>query len=165
MSKLTQERLFEVLHYCPETGNFTWLKKIGKGYVGDLAGSADTAGYRRIMIDGERFYAHRLAWFYVYGRWPKHQIDHVNVDCSDNRLSNLREATQSQNQSNKPLNKKISGTGFKGVSFHKKQGRFFSRIRVNNKLIHLGCFPTAEEAHQAYVVAANDIRGDFARIA
>ena len=117
------------------------------------------------MIDGERFLAHRLAWFYVHRVWPIAQIDHKNVDNSDNRIANLREATQSQNQANKPLNQKVSGTGFKGVSLYKKTGMFFARIRVNRKLIHLGSFDRAEDAHAAYVVAANDIHGAFARCA
>lgn len=165
MTKLTHEHLLSVLHYDEETGLFTWLKKRGKGNPGDVAGSIDNAGYRRIMVAGERFFAHRLAWFYVYKTWPVNQIDHINVDNSDNRIANLREATQSQNQANKPLNSKISGTGLKGVSYHKKQKRFFSRIRVNRKLIHLGCFDNAEDAHAAYVVAANDLYGAFARTA
>lgn len=161
--KLTHERLVEVLHYDPETGIFTWKKKLGKGYVGTVAGSPDQVGYVRIMIDGERFLAHRLAWFYVHERWPEHQIDHVNIDNSDNRMCNLREATKSQNQANKPLNTRVSSTGLKGVSYHQKQKRYFARIRVNRKLIHLGCFKSAEDAHAAYAKAANDIYGEFAR--
>ncbi len=165
MAKLSHKRLLEVLDYDPKTGDFTWRKCVGKVYEGRLAGSVDAVGYRRIAIDGERFFAHRLAWFYVYKAWPIHQVDHINVNNSDNRISNLRDATPSQNQANKPLNREVSTTGFKGVSYHKRQKRYFARIRVNKKLIHLGCFKSAEDAHKAYVVAANDIHGAFARVA
>lgn len=162
--KLTHDRLIQVMEYDAKTGLFRWKIKLGKGHVGEVAGSPDNVGYIRIMIDGERFLAHRLAWFYVRREWPKHQIDHINVNNSDNRYENLREATQQQNQANRGLQRNNS-TGYKGVSFNKRQNKFFARIKINNKLIHLGSYENAEEAHQAYAVAANDRFGDFARVA
>lgn len=161
---LKHERLKEVLDYDPERGLFTWRKKLGKGNLGETAGSLDRAGYVRIMIDGERLLARRLAWFYVHKRWPVGQIDHINVSNSDNRICNLREANQTQNQANRGIPKNNT-TGFKGVSYLKEQGRFTARLKVNRRLIHLGTFLTAEEASAAYQSAANDNFGAFARAA
>ena len=163
MVRLTHERLTEVLHYDSESGVFAWKLKKGKGDTGNVAGSAMPAGYLRIMVDGERFFAHRLAWFYVHKMWPTQQIDHINLDNSDNKINNLREATQSQNQANKPINARVNSTGYKGVSYKKSRGKFIARIRVNKKLIDLGYFDTAESAHLAYVDAANTNFGEFAR--
>lgn len=160
--KLTHETLCELLSYDQFTGIFRWKKKLGKGNPGDIAGSPDVQGYIRLMIRGERFLAHRLAWFYHFKKWPENQIDHISLIKSDNRIENLREATGSQNQSNKAMIKSNT-SGFKGVSI--VDGKFLARIKVNRKLMHLGTFMTGEDAHEAYVKAANDNFGDFARVA
>ena len=162
MANLTHERLLSVLSYDADSGVFRWKTKQGKGMVGSVAGSANSAGYVRIMIDGERFLAHRLAWFYVYGRWPIAQIDHREVDNSDNRISALREASQSQNQMNRRLQKNNT-SGFKGVDFEKRSGLYRARIKKDRKVTYLGYFKTGEEAYVAYVAAANDNFKEFAR--
>ena len=159
---ITAERLREVLSYDAGTGEFTWNISASNVMAGSVAGSVNDRGYRQITIEHGRYYAHRLAWLYMTGEWPKHQIDHINGSKGDNRFSNLREATPSQNHGN--TNRPSSNTsGFKGVCFHRGLGRWVAYIRVRKKKMHLGCFDTPEAAHSAYVVAAEKHFGGFAR--
>lgn len=109
--------------------------------------------------------AHRLAWLYIYGEWPIDQLDHINRNTSDNRIENLREATQSQNNANRSANKSKKYSPLKGVSFYPDSKRWTASIRINNKNRHLGCFDTAEEAHAAYVAEADQVFGEFAAAA
>lgn len=154
---LTQEHLKELLNYNPDTGIFTY--KISRcGYrgikIGDTAGSVSTDNYRRIGIAGKKYLAHRLAWFYMYGVWPDFQIDHRDHDRSNNRINNLRDVTQSGNMQNQvKATKQNLSCGFLGVRFHDKKGKYEAQIRINGKQKHLGSFPTAQEAHSAYLLA------------
>jgi hypothetical protein len=161
---LTAERLRELLDYNPETGVFRW-KKDGRGRtmrVGAVAGTMHSAGYSQINFGGSLWLSHRLAWLYVFSEWPREQIDHINGDRSDNRISNLREATLSQNASNRKR-RADNACGFKGV-YRSARGRFEARMRVNGQLKYLGHFNTAEEAHAAYCAAAYKLHGEFARV-
>ena len=98
--KLTHSLLLDRLHYNTDTGDFIW--KNGPR-AGKLAGDVKKDGYRYIALINERYLAHRLAWFYVHGRWPEPQIDHLNRNGADNRLVNLREVTAKGNCENRPL--------------------------------------------------------------
>lgn len=90
---LTAERLREVLEYDPAIGVFRWLiKPCGQISIGDIAGCRHGEGYVQIRVIGRIYLAHRLAWLYMTGEWPISLIDHRNLDRSDNRWSNLREA-------------------------------------------------------------------------
>ncbi len=93
-------------------------------------------------------------------RGNKMQGDHISRDTLDNRRSNLRVATISQNQMNRPRQRNNT-TGFKGVSFHKHSGKYQAHIRLNHKLIYLGLFPNAELSHEAYKVATVKYHGEF----
>ncbi len=118
-------------------------------------------GYHVVTINKKTYYAHRIIFFMVYGRWPE-QIDHIDGDRSNNVLSNLREASNAQNNRNKGL-RSTNKTGFKGVSYNKINRNYNARITVNYKSIHLGCFDTPQAAHEAYKQAALKLHGDFAR--
>jgi hypothetical protein len=155
---LTQERLKELLHYDPETGVFTNRMSRGRAKAGAIAGCL-TKGYVRICVDGRLHEAHRLAWCYVNGCWPREQIDHINCVKSDNRIANLREATNTENARNAPGHRNTK-SGKKGV--YPDGGRWRAMI-YNNNLIHLGCYATIDEAHAAYAAAARIHCGDFAR--
>lgn len=167
---LTYARLREALHYEPTTGAFTWLiPGCGPGGggvrgVSKPAGGISAAGYVRISIDGVRYRAHRLAWFYMTGAWPSEQVDHKNGRRADNRWENLREASQRQNSANMMRTNK---SGVKGVVRYRGSTRemFRANIMVNNRTIYLGSFPTIEEAAQAYRNAAEKYFGEFARAA
>ncbi|MDH4566199.1 HNH endonuclease [Pseudomonas sp. BN414] len=156
---LTIARLKEVLHYNPETGNFTWLVNKRRAKAGDTAGSIITYGYILIRVDQTRQLAHRLAWFYVHGRWPDGDIDHVNGITSDNRIANLREATRAENLKNAKVSAR-SSTGVKGVS--RCSGKFRATIRFDGRRVHLGLFNSIEEAEAAYKEAAEKHHGQFA---
>lgn len=160
---ITQDRLKELLHYDPEIGIFTQRLRRPRVRVGDIAGYSESSGYWRIHVDGRKYLAHRLAWLYVTGEWPIF-VDHEDLDKSNNRFGNLRKATRSQNGINRsrfPNNT----SGFKGVSFCKRTRNYMARIQVNGSSLFLGCFNKAEEAHAAYVAAAEKYFGEFARAA
>lgn len=155
---LTKERLQSLLSYDEETGLFTW--KVGRrgANAGDIAGSPDKDGYVGIRVDYKRYKAHRLAFLYMTGSWPKDQVDHVNLVKSDNRWSNLREASVSQNAANRRVR---SGKQYlKGA--YPQANRWYSHIRKNGKAYYLGSFLTEEEANAAYESAARLLHGEFA---
>jgi hypothetical protein len=159
------DRLREIVHYDPENGVFTWLVKTGKkSVVGAKIGSKHSAGYMEAKIDGVRYYLHRLAWIYVTGEDPKDlQIDHINGDRSDNRFSNLRLATNGQNQQNAKL-KKTNKSGYKGVYWSEGNKAWVACICIDGKSRALGSFTTPEAARDAWL-KASEYRGDFRRTA
>ena len=164
LSLPTVTRLSELLFYEPETGAFLWVESRGSKYQqGTIAGGISPAGYRRIMIDGVKYRASRLAFKIMTGRDPVNLVDHINGCRSDDRWANLREATYSENCMN-AAQRKDNRCGLKGVFFHKKSGRFVARIAVNGKQSHLGEFGTPEAAHAAYVAAAYRLHGAYARV-
>lgn len=167
-TQLTVERLREILDYDPTTGLFTWKNETrwrGMRYSkGDPAGSPHAEGYVTIAIDGRKYLAHRLAWFYVAGVWPEGRLDHRNMNRNDNRWENLRRASAAQNGANR-VKGRNNTSGFKGVSWDKKKSKWASNIMKDRKNYFLGYFRTPEEAHAAYVIAADRLHGQFARAA
>lgn len=148
--ELTQDRLKSLLNYNPATGEFTWLVNQGtRGRVGDVAGGLWTGrsgkSYFYIKIAGKTYSAHRLAWLYFYGEWPKDQIDHIDQNSLNNRLNNLRDVTHAQNQKNQKIPKN-NNSGTIGVYFCRRDQRWETRIQVNRKSIYLGSFKLKEDA-------------------
>ena len=155
---LTQAELRERLFYSPENGEFWWL---GKNLMPEReAGTVGSHGYLTIWLLGQMYLAHRLAWFYVHGVWPKGQIDHANREKLDNRIANLREARMSQQRANQ-LCRRDNKLGVKGVELH--TNRYRARIMVKGRYVDLGRFDTIEEASLAYRNAALHYYGEFAR--
>ncbi len=162
---LSQKRLKEVVDYDPETGIFRWKDHLNgdrRVRVGCVAGSRGPKGHLIIRIDGSHYRASRLAFLYMTGSFPPHQVDHRDTNTANNKWSNLRSATNTQNCRNKPLSSR-NKSGFKGVSFHKASGKYQASIRHKHRKIYLGVFPTPAEAHDAYRVAATRFFGEFAR--
>lgn len=163
---LTLERLKEVLCYNEATGVFTWkIGRKGRGTkAGKPAGTINPDGYLQIGIDGKTYRAHRLAVYYITGRWPVGNLDHRDTIRTNNAFLNLRQANHSQNAANVGPHKD-SLSGLKGVSFckDKKRKPWQARIRAAGVEYLLGRFPTPEEAHLAYQEAANRLHGEFAR--
>jgi len=152
----------ELVSYNAETGTFTWNKTRPYCTVGKPAGGLTPYGYVRIVLCGRPYQAHRLAWFYTYGRWPSHEIDHINGVRDDNRLANLREATPSQNQANKAM-RSDNTSGIKGVSWDRSRGKWHASINVSGRMKNLGRFQKIEDAASAYADAAMKFHGEFAR--
>jgi len=162
---LSIERLREVLSYSPESGLFFWKIATNNSIkVGQIAGCACCDGYMFIRIDSKRYMSHRLAWFYMTGNWPKYQIDHIDCDKANNRISNLREATNAQNQRNRGR-RRDNSSGYKGVSWNSARRKWQSRIKLNGRYKSLGYYDSPDAAWIAYCESANRLHGEFARTA
>jgi len=164
VESLTQARLKEILHYDPETGLWVWLVDANRRWAkaGSIAGKL-CKGAIIITFKGRGYFAHRLAFLYMTGKWPKDEVDHRDLDASNNRWKNLREATHAQNMRNVRLKSNV--TGFKGVYVYKHKGgkKFFSQIMFEGVVHWLGIYDTSGEASLAYTKAAQELHGDFAR--
>jgi len=147
--QLTQARLKEVLHYCQETGVFTWLS------TGKTAGNISPKGYQRIGINKRTYLAHRLAWLYVHGDFPC-AIDHINRNKLDNRMCNLRQATQAENMLNISMNRRNT-SGSTGVSWSKVANKWHAYISLNKRRLYLGLYEKLEDAKAAYLKAKADL--------
>ena len=146
LKMITQSELKSILEYDPETGFFTWLCNKGKRVkIGMRAGSINGKGYVTIQINGKKQQAHRLAWLYMEGYWPEHDIDHERGIKHDNRWKIIKHVSHTCNMQNKKIYKQNS-TGFPGVFRDKRYGRFYSYITVNKKRTHLGCYLDPLEA-------------------
>lgn len=157
------ETIKEWLSYNPDTGDFVWLKSPNTDTsIGSVAGKKIKAGYMLVWIDGRYVQLHRLAWFYAYGEFPKLCIDHINGIAYDNRISNLRLATVSENRCNSKL-ASHNTSGFKGVSWHKASSLWQVQVKKHGKVKCLGYFKSPELAHEAYCKEAKLIHGEFAR--
>lgn len=153
MEKLSQAQLQALLHYEPSTGQFTWLVgRTGGTRAGDAAGCLGAHGYWHIKVGGRLRKAHRLAWLYMTGGHPLAQIDHQDGVRTNNRWENLREATVQQNAHNKRL-PRTNTSGYRGVTWSKKAGRWQAAIKVRGVTQFLGYFDDAAAAHAAYLVA------------
>ena len=165
---ITADRLRALIHYDPDTGVFTWLRRESgrwnTRYAGSVAGcDVDCGGRTRrrlIAIGSKQLKAHRLAWLYMTGEWPVHEIDHIDGDALNNRWSNLRQATHQQNRSNNAayLSNKL---GVRGVTRH-ANGRYRAVIDPNGKRVHLGYFTDLEDARRARLDAERRYFGEFA---
>ncbi len=163
MSGLTAERLRSLLDYDPETGVFRWSNVPRAGIkAGAVAGNRNGRGYWLLCLDGKRYMAHRVAWLYVYGRWPADQIDHIDGIHANNAIANLREATNSQNNANRAATKS-NRSGFKGVHWSRSARKWIAQIKHGGKIRHIGQFSTAEDAACAYAEKAKLLHGDFAK--
>jgi len=152
---LTQERLKELLHYDPETGVFTRVK------TGKVSGHVDVVGYCTLGIDYKIYKAHRLAWLYVYGVWPSDMVDHINNVKSDNRIINLREANNTQNQHNQTISS-TSKTGVKNVHYNKKHKKYVGMFTYNCEKIYCGMFEKIEDANSAVILKRIEYHKEYA---
>lgn len=140
---VSQDRLKQLLDYDPSTGEFRWVVTRGRVKAGQIAGATDAHGYCVIRVDGVLYKAHRLAWLYARGRWPSGLLDHINRVPGDNRLINLREATQSENMHNASRKSK---SGVPGVRWRAERDRWVAQIRVGYRNHVIGSFLSKDEA-------------------
>lgn len=161
---ITLERANYLFKYDPRTGLLTRRVTLcGRALVGAVVGTQTNEKKRglRVGVDGRLYQVHHICWLLYYGVWPKQQIDHRDMDEQNNKIKNLREATQSQNHYNKNVYAS-NQLGIKGVCEDKRTGRYRAYITVEKKRIHLGFFATAAEAKLARS-AAQWMHGEFAR--
>ena len=156
------DRVRELLHYDPETGLFTWRISRGRCAAGDTAGTIKDNGYVQIKIDGTFYLAHRLAFVWMTGEWPKRLTDHRFGNRADNRWSVLRTASNADNARN--CIRMTNATGVRGVYIEARTGKFYAQIRIGNgKRLSLGTFFTLEEAKRKRERAAAEYHREFAR--
>jgi hypothetical protein len=159
---ITQEQLKEILEYNPDTGVFTWKKTVNsRAVIGSVAGYKINEGYIQISIYGKKYRAHRLAFLYMTGKWPKELVDHVNQIKDDNRYINLREATVSQNNINSKKQKN-NKSGYRGVYWDSKNQIWRVQIKYKSKHRYLGRYADIKEAASVYKAAALKLYGEFA---
>lgn len=154
------DRLHGLFSYHAETGKIIWEVPFKAIVAGDEAGSVWNDGYRYIRLDGRAYLAHRIAWLMHYGEAPKRALDHINGVKSDNRISNLRQATIAENNRNRPRPRNNT-SGHKGVTLNRATGKFMARIGHNRAVHSLGYFDTAAEAAAAYAAKAKELHGEF----
>lgn len=151
-------RIKEVLEYDPDSGFFYWRVSLNaRAPVGAIAGTLRPDGYIKIQIDGVPMMAHRLAWFWVHGVVPEHEIDHENRVRYDNRIDNLRPATSKQNKENQSL--RVTNTsGHKGVHWDKAREKWMAFVVHHRKFKNLGRY---DDLNQAIKVAEDARRQLF----
>ena len=154
--KVSAARLRELLRYDAKTGVFIWVKTRGRtAHAGMPAGTKGARSYVEIMIDGRSYNAHRLAWLYVTGEWPQHEIDHIDGVRDNNAFANLRDVQRELNMQNRRHARADSQSGVPGVR-QISANSFQATISVGGKTRYLGAFRTAELAHGAFVAAKRD---------
>ncbi len=157
---ITQEQVQALFIYQSLTG---WLvnrtQRGRRGKIGERAGSFGADGYRCVQIGGQKFKEHRVIWLYIRGYMPD-EIDHKDGNGYNNILTNLREATRSENIANSL--REVGESGLRGVKFDPNTSSWRARVSFGNCREYLGPFDTAEEAYEAYLVAAEIRHGEFA---
>lgn len=166
MNELSQDLLRELFDY--RDGELYW--KVRKAYqikIGDRAGTPGEDGYRRIIIDGKQYLTHRLIFLWHHGYLPK-ELDHIDGNPADNKISNLRKSTHQENIMNQKKTKIINGkptsSRFKGVYLHKPTKKWVAYIWIDDKQKNLGYFTFEIEAALTYNKAAIKWFGEFARL-
>jgi hypothetical protein len=164
MAVLTQARLKEALEYFPETGEFVRRASSGGKLAGTRAGGKVGGGYVLISVDGMQYLAHRLAWLYMRGSLPDHEVDHRDTDRSNNRWTNLRKATRSEQSCNASI--RVDNTsGVKGVYLDRRDGMWYGQVAHEEKTFNTKRFPTKEQAGDAVAALRSSLHGEYARAA
>ncbi len=149
MPDITKEELKRILNYSPETGIFVWkIKPASYIKIGDIAGHKDTRGYIAIMINGKSYKAHRLAFLYMEGYFPEHDVDHIDRNPSNNTWNNLRHVSRQCNNRNCKIQKNNT-SGVTGVRPRYKNNTWIVQIVISEKNIHLGSFKNFIDAVKA----------------
>lgn len=159
---ITQKRLKELLLYDPDAGQFIWLVNKGTAKAGDVVGAYSKQPYLEVHLDGKKYLGHRLIWLYVFGYLPDKLIDHEDGNSRNNKFTNLREASTSQNALNKKLNANNT-SGVKGVSFRKDRKKYAVTFIVDGKSKSFGHYEDLELAELVANEARNKYHGQYAR--
>jgi hypothetical protein len=144
------------IHYDPVTGVFTRRRKWGSKPAGSVIGCLSPQGYWQIGVCGRTYAAHRLAWLYMTGDWPAGDIDHINRTRADNRFTNLRAVSRSENLQN-ARRRDNNTSGYTGVSWSKSKKRWRANIMVLGRPLNLGYFKNIADAVAAREKAASQL--------
>lgn len=170
----TPEELRQLLRYEPETGKLFWLerpasffktgrddytpdrsaKSWNKRYAGKEALTArhPHTGHMTGRLLSRVAFSHRVAWALHVGRWPDGEVDHIDGNPENNRASNPREVSRTENARNR-ARQHDNTSGTSGVSWHARIGAWQVRIGHLGKRIHLGYFENREEAVAARIAS------------
>ena len=157
---LSVKELRRWLSYNPETGLFTWLVRRNNNCPAGSSAGATNKPYIVISINNRNYMAHRIAWAMVHGAWPADYIDHVNGNKHDNRMVNLRSATRSQNAANIAYRRGTTSK-YRGVHWCKTFQKWTAQVYKDRRVVWRAYFNTEEAAHQAYLIQAKDVHGEF----
>jgi hypothetical protein len=158
---VTQQQALDLFSYDPATGELHWRYSHNKAKAGAVVGAITPHGYRLTSIDKKRYYVHRLVWLIHHGQFPR-LLDHINRNRSDNRIENLRAATQAQNMQNTRLQKNNT-SGVKGISWSKSRRKFeVAYTDKQGRYRHVGRFPCLATAMIARAFAVIGEHGEFA---
>lgn len=153
--KISQEDVRSHFKYNKETGDLKWRKITSNAASKNKISCVGSSGYIIVGFKGRRYLAHRLIWLYAHGVMPDGEIDHINRNRQDNRISNLRDATSSENNLNRDiLSNNTSGTI--GVSWHKASCKWGAKLARNGVVKWLGLFESKDLAIQAREKAVID---------
>lgn len=154
---VTAEQVRELFNYDHETGVLYW-KKYHRGVRKSLvAGNKTKFGYLATSINQIRYKNHRLIWLFVYGEWPKHEIDHINHIRDDNRIENLRDVPRYVNGQNQCVAHSDNACGVIGVSWQEKRQSYRVGIKSKGKNVFLGMFIDLDQAREAYITAKREL--------
>jgi hypothetical protein len=162
-TKVSKDRLRELFVIDLENGRLVRKKACGCGRAGAHAGYSNKVGYRIISVDNIEYFEQNLIWFLAYGSWPPagYELDHKNRKKWDNRPSNLRLATRSQNNANMTPGKNNT-TGYRGVYPSHQKGKYCVQVTKDGKCHSLGTYKTVEEAAKVASEARQKLFGEFA---
>lgn len=158
---LTYEKVNQLLEYLPNGELRRKVTTSPKAIEGTFVGNGDLRRYKYFSIDGVKYYNHRIVWFIHHGYMPK-QIDHINKNPLDNRIENLRECTQSQNNWNQGV-KVTNKSGHKGISWYTRDKRWVAKLNIHGKQVVVGHFKNKEDAVKAMEKTRMEIHKEFAR--
>lgn len=163
MNLPTRGQVLEQVKYDPETGVFIRSNLTArKSRIGFPTGTIKD-GYVLVTVLGKQYRAHRLAWLVMTNEWPKKEIDHKNLDRSDNRWINLRPADKRQNAQNTSI-RKDNISGYKGVAWDAARGKWRADITLPHVRKHLGMYEDPAIAHEAYALAVKKYFGEYGRL-
>ena len=155
---LTAEYVRGLFNYCESTGTISRKKTRGGIEAGRPAGYIDAGGYRSMSVKNKNYFAHRIIWLFVYGEFPSGEIDHIDGDKLNNRLSNLRNVTHQTNVENvRAARSHNKSSGVLGVTWAPHARKWYARMTVKGKVVYLGYHETKEAAHSAYLKAKRDL--------